>query len=75
MPWTRISDDIITLPSPQLDAAAELVDEQRKALSRDKGRHRIQTPGMSRRLLGTLSGGVLVGCGIVYFATDHGLIQ
>ncbi|TSD48555.1 hypothetical protein FFI94_022080 [Rhodococcus sp. KBS0724] len=75
MPRTRISDDIITLPSPQLDAAAELIDEQRKALSRDKGRHRIQTAGMSRRVLGTLSAAVLAGCGIAYFATDHGLIQ
>lgn len=74
MPWTRISDDFASLPSPQLDAAAELVDQQRKALARDKGRHRTQAAGMSRRVLGTLSGSVLIGCGIVYFATNYGLI-
>ena len=40
-----------------------------------KGRHRAPEPGVSQRVIGTLSAAVLAGCGIAYFATDHGLLQ
>lgn len=76
MPWTKISDDITSLPIPQQHAAVNAVNAEhhRQVHPRDKGRHRAAELGVSRRVIGTLSGAVLVGCGIAYAATASGLL-
>ena len=76
MPWLKISDDLTSLPASQQIAVVGAIatERRRKALASEKGRHRNQKAGVSRRVIGLLSAAVLTGSGIAYMATSYGFL-
>lgn len=74
--WTKISDDVASLPRPQQDVVIDAAnaERERKVLAHNAGRHRTQAPGVSRRVIALLSAAVLAGSGIAWVATMYGLL-